>query len=57
MVTAQAECTISTAEILIRYRADLIGCTSGDVALAVVNRRLRFGESPTIRRCEAAEGG
>jgi hypothetical protein len=57
MVTAQAECTISTAEILIQYRADLIGCTFGDVALAVVNRRLRFGESPTIRRCEAAERG
>jgi hypothetical protein len=55
MVTAQAGCTIPTAEILMRYRADLIGCTFGDVALAVVNRRLRFGELPTARRAELGE--
>jgi hypothetical protein len=43
MVTAQAGCTISTAEILMQYRAELIGCSVGDIALAVVNRRVRSG--------------
>jgi hypothetical protein len=50
MVTVQAGCTISTASILIRLRAELIGCSFGDIALAVVSRRIRFDRNlePTV---------
>jgi hypothetical protein len=42
MVSVQAGCAIATAIELMRYRAELIGCTDDDLAVAVVRRRIRF---------------
>jgi hypothetical protein len=42
MVAVQAGCTISTAAVLMQYRAELIGCTFGDIAAAVVERHISF---------------
>jgi hypothetical protein len=46
MISAQVECSIGTAEILLQRRAELIGCNPAHVATAVIDRRLRF-ERPT----------
>jgi hypothetical protein len=42
MVSAQAGCSMATAIILIHKRAELIGCSYGDVVIAVIDRRVRF---------------
>jgi hypothetical protein len=43
MVSVQAGCTLSTAVLLMHYRAQLIGCSVGDIAIAVVERHISFG--------------
>jgi hypothetical protein len=42
MIAAQVDCSVETAEILMRRRAELIGCNLGYLAAAVIDRRIRF---------------
>ena len=44
MVSAQMNCSMSTALILLERRAELIGCSLTDLTSAVIRRLLRFGE-------------
>jgi hypothetical protein len=42
MISAQSDCSVTTAGVLMHRRAELIGCTLGDVATAVLGLRMRF---------------
>jgi hypothetical protein len=42
MISTQTSCTMETAIFLLEKRADLIGCSVGDLATAVIARRVRF---------------
>jgi hypothetical protein len=42
MISTQMSCTMETAIFLLEKRADLIGCSVGDLASAVIARRVRF---------------
>ncbi len=42
MVAAQADCSTDTAVVLLAKRAELIGCEIRAIALAVLNRNIRF---------------
>ncbi|MDQ1386046.1 MAG: hypothetical protein QOG65_3425 [Actinomycetota bacterium] len=42
MIAAQVGCSVATAEVLLSRRAELIGCDPGQIATAVVDRRIRF---------------
>jgi hypothetical protein len=42
MVAAQLNCNLATALILLRKRAELIGCSLEVVATAVIGRRISF---------------
>lgn len=44
MISAQMDCSMETARILLEKRASLIGCRVAGVATAVIERRLRFDE-------------
>jgi hypothetical protein len=44
MVAAQARCSISTAVVLMQKRAELIGCSIGSLAGAVIKGYVRFDE-------------
>ncbi len=42
MISTQTSCTMETAIYLLEKRADLIGCSVGDLASAVIARRVTF---------------
>jgi AmiR/NasT family two-component response regulator len=44
MVSVQAECSMPEALTMLRERAMLMGQTLDQIAVAVVERRIRFGE-------------
>jgi hypothetical protein len=50
MISTQMGCTMETAIFLLEKRADLVGCSVGDLARAVIDRRVRFaaGGSPGL---------
>jgi hypothetical protein len=53
MISTQTSCSMQTALMLLEKRADLIGCCLGDMAIAVIDRKVNFDrekERPTRDR-------
>jgi hypothetical protein len=48
MVAAQSCCSLSTAVVLMHKRAELIGCSAGSIARAVIKGYVRF-DQPSAR--------
>jgi len=44
MVSVQADCTIDEAVVLMQDRAATMGQTLDEIAAAVIDRSIRFGE-------------
>jgi hypothetical protein len=42
MISTQSTCSMDTALTLLEKRANLIGCCVGDMAIAVIDRKITF---------------